>query len=155
MGTIFILFVLFQIKHFVCDFLLQGRWMLHKFDDSFREFFLPLLAHAGINALGTLIICLAFSPSLWWLSLIDLATHFLIDRAKAGKRYFGKYKALSAAEMKDNIEILNKERLLGGGMHIEGIERAIKYNGYYYIILGCDQLAHNLVYIFIIWFLTK
>jgi hypothetical protein len=39
----------------------------------------------------TLAIVLYMNPSLWWLSLVDFVSHFIMDRVKAGPRYLGRY----------------------------------------------------------------
>ena len=149
MTMILILLVIFQIKHLVADFMLQGKYMLGKFSRDW-DFFLPLLAHAGVNAAFTLLICLCVSPSLWWLAIVDLVTHFLIDRMKAGQRYLGRFKLLSAMEMKDNIEVMNTEKVLGVNQHTDNIKRAIWHNTFFWWALGVDQMMHQLVYIFIV-----
>jgi hypothetical protein len=77
------LFFMFQIKHFVCDFLLQNQYMLGKFKD-WPHFIKPLAAHSMVNALGTLLIGCILAPrlALSWFS-VDLISHFIIDRIKA------------------------------------------------------------------------
>jgi len=149
MARIFLLLLVFQIKHFVADFLLQNKYMMGKFSKDWY-FFLPLLAHAGINGIFTLAICLFINPSLWWLSLVDIVTHFFIDRIKAGYKYFGKFKALSESEMKENLEIMNVERMLGQTKYGNNIRKAIKHNTYFWFALGFDQMLHQVVYIFIV-----
>jgi hypothetical protein len=89
---ILILLVVFQIKHFVADYLLQGKYMLGKFNADW-SFFKPLAAHAGVHSGFTFIITgalVGFWPGLA-LGLFDGVTHFVTDRIKAGPKYFGKY----------------------------------------------------------------
>ncbi len=80
-GTIFLLLILFQIKHFVCDYPLQGRYMLGKFKQEGWE--LPLAAHAGIHLLGTFLISVFFG---FWIAiavaLLDFTVHFIVDKVK-------------------------------------------------------------------------
>ena len=80
-STIFILLILFQIKHFVCDYPLQGRYMLGKFKEEGWE--LPLAAHAGVHFLGTFLIGFFFG---FWIAvgvaLLDAAIHFVVDKVK-------------------------------------------------------------------------
>jgi hypothetical protein len=59
--------------------------------------FNPLLAHSSIHGFLTLIICLIYAPHLWWLALVDLATHFIIDRIKASPSLGGRFKLPSIA----------------------------------------------------------
>lgn len=59
MKTLFILLILFQIKHFVADYLLQGEYMLGKFKPGW-SFLKPLLSRqdgsfAGIYYSGGLL----------------------------------------------------------------------------------------------------
>lgn len=89
----FTLLVLFQIKHFLCDFPLQGKYMLQKFKPGWG-FVLPLAAHAGVHAALTLLICrLIEAPWLLALQLagFDFTAHFLIDRVKASPKMLGRY----------------------------------------------------------------
>jgi hypothetical protein len=43
----------------------------------------PLAAHAGCHASFTLAVTLAIDPALWWLGVVDLLLHAIIDRARA------------------------------------------------------------------------
>lgn len=87
---IFVLLVVFQVKHFVADFPLQNRYMLQKQRTDW-SFVPPLALHCLIHALVTLAITLAVKPSLWWLLFVDFLVHFTMDRIKAGPRYLGRY----------------------------------------------------------------
>ena len=89
---IFKLLVAYQLKHFLCDFPLQGRYMLGKFKGG-TEWILPLAAHASVHALGTLLIALCVKPHLAAsLALLDFFAHFLMDRVKASPKMLGRYK---------------------------------------------------------------
>ena len=85
-----ILLILFQVKHFIADFLLQNVWMLQKARPGW-EFVLPLSLHCGVHSLTTLTIVLYLNPSLWWLAALDFGVHFFMDRIKAGPRYLGRF----------------------------------------------------------------
>lgn len=91
LKTAFILLIVYQVKHYLCDFPLQTRYMLRKVLPTW-EFFLPLLVHVGVHTMFSLGICLYYRPELWWLSLVDGASHFFMDRIKAGDRYLGRYR---------------------------------------------------------------
>lgn len=91
---VFVLLVLFQIKHFLCDYIFQGKYMLGKFKD--HGWFLPLLSHVLVHVLGTaLIIAIyAFYIGTSWkaffiLIALDAVVHFTMDRIKvvASKQY--------------------------------------------------------------------
>ncbi len=87
---IFILLIVFQIKHFVADFPLQFPYMLRKFSPGW-EFVKPLSLHCGVHALFTLVIVLFIAPTLWWLAAVDFVIHFAMDRVKSGPRYLGRF----------------------------------------------------------------
>ena len=59
MLTLFVLLVLYQVKHFVADYPLQGTYMLGKFKKN--GWVLPLAAHCGVHALFTFAIVLSFT----------------------------------------------------------------------------------------------
>ncbi len=87
---IFVLLVVFQLKHFICDFPLQGEYMLGKFKD--KGWAIPLAAHCGVQAIGTFIIVSFFSfPLAITLALLDFILHFIVDRIKADKKLLGRY----------------------------------------------------------------
>ncbi len=92
---ILVLLVLFQIKHLIADYYLQFPYM---YENKGKEtgWVKPLFDHAGIHALGTLLIIhfyiisiepeiltreafLIFLPA----TLFDFVTHFITDRIKA------------------------------------------------------------------------
>ncbi len=134
LEKIFLLLVIYQLKHFMADFPLQGRYMLGKFKDDW-SFFLPLSAHCGVHALFTFGIVLAFttSPSLaLLLAAFDFTVHFFMDRIKAGKKYLGRFKALSAKEFGAASEDARRD------------------NTYFWWSLGLDQTVHHLTHYAII-----
>jgi hypothetical protein len=137
-SQIFVLLVIYQLKHFLADYPLQGAYMLGKFKPGW-DFVLPLLAHVGVHGLFTLAIVLWYNPSLWWLSLFDMASHFVMDRVKASPKYLGRFKALSANEFKMLMQMpeLSKPQF--------------KSNVYFWWSLGFDQMWHHLTHYIIIW----
>lgn len=89
--TIFILLVLFQIKHFLADYPLQNRYMLGKFKE--KGWVAPLAAHASVHFVFTLLILVWLIPFPAAISLAayDAFTHFGIDRVKASPKLLGRY----------------------------------------------------------------
>lgn len=77
-----ILIAVFQLKHFIADYLLQGKYMLGKFKLVGWE--LPLFAHASVHMAMTFLIVFFYLP--FWMALIlsvfDMMIHFAIDRLK-------------------------------------------------------------------------
>lgn len=102
MEQIFILLILFQVKHFLCDYPLQTQFMLKKSQEHLWQF--PLFCHAGVHAIGTMIIAMLFIPDGVYdigigyfavvpvLGLLDLIVHFTVDRVKASPKLLGRYK---------------------------------------------------------------
>lgn len=89
--SIFILLIVFQVKHLFGDYLLQTSWMvIGKYKR--KGWLKPLSTHAFIHAMLTLIITLAIDPKLAWLALLDFTVHFVIDRIKAHPRLGGRFK---------------------------------------------------------------
>jgi len=88
--NIFILLVIYHIKHFIADFLFQNNYMLKKILPGW-DFALPLALHCAVHGVFTLLICLYYRPEMWWLSLVDFGIHFFLDRFRSGPRYLGRY----------------------------------------------------------------
>ncbi len=148
LATVFTLLIIYRLKHFVADFLLQGRYMLGKFKPGW-DFVPPLAAHCGVHALFTLIIALKVKPEYWWLAIVDFVAHFIMDRIKASPKYLGRYKALSANEM---IPLIQKAQ---AGILDEDDKKRIRGNGLFWWCLGIDQEFHGLTHYFIIFMLVK
>ena len=127
MTQIFFLLILFQIKHFLCDFPLQGKYMLGKFKLG-KDWILPLMSHAGVHFLGTLSIISIFNifhhvpKSLYFLALMDFCIHFVVDRIKASPNLLGRWKPDSR---------------------------------YFWWALGADQFMHHMTHYLIIFMLLR
>jgi Protein of unknown function (DUF3307) len=80
--SLLLLYALFRAKHFVCDFLLQTDWMALTKGKPGAEGYRALFIHAGIHAIGTLLITVFFAPALWWLGPLDFVVHSIVDRIK-------------------------------------------------------------------------
>lgn len=85
-NEIIILFILFEIKHFLADFILQFPYM-YKNKGQTKGWVGPLFDHAALHAIFTMAITMFVNP-LWCipLALLDLITHFIIDRWKATRK---------------------------------------------------------------------
>lgn len=81
------LYAAFRVKHFACDFLLQTDWMALTKGKPGKEGWQALFSHAGIHALGTLVVVMMFAPSFWWLAPVDFVAHAAIDRIKGSLTY--------------------------------------------------------------------
>ena len=164
LGTVFVLLVIYQVKHFLADYPLQGPYMLGKFKPGW-DFLGPLLAHVGVHGAMTLVICLCFKPYLWWLALVDMAIHFTMDRLKASPKYLGRFKALSGKEFMNLIEAIKwrQQVIAENSSTSEGVEhckielqtffKQIKDNTYFWWSLGLDQMVHHLTHYGVIYLL--
>lgn len=134
-STVFALLIAFQIKHFVCDYPLQGRWALGKFRDDWG-FFWPLAGHAAIQAAGTLLIA---APIAGWravsLALFDGILHFAMDRLKAGKKYLGRYKTLTPRTA------------------AQATPEQWRSNDRFWWSVGLDQMVHHLTHYAVVYYL--
>ena len=170
--TIFILLVVYQVKHFICDFPLQNSYMLGKFKPGL-DFILPLMAHASVHAGFTFLISSAFilaheSPT--WkgllfisgLAIFDFVAHFTMDRIKASPKLLGRFKALSGTEYMECLNYLdpNIDRDYSPGeayknyLPLKNWQDKIKSNTYFWWALGIDQGVHHLTHYIIIWLLV-
>ena len=75
------LLIIFQVKHFIADFVLQNVWMLQKSRPGW-DFVAPLSIHCGVHAGITLVVALYVNPQYWWLAVADFVIHFTMDRIK-------------------------------------------------------------------------
>ena len=90
MLDIFLLLVLFQIKHFICDYPLQTQYMLQKANKD--NWIKPLLAHSAVHSIGTFIVVSFFNIKLAFvLAFLDLILHFIVDRIKASPNIGNKW----------------------------------------------------------------
>jgi len=95
---IFTLLVVFQIKHFLCDYPLQTRYMLGKF--KAKGWILPLTCHAAVHGLATALIAgywmIPKDPfaivGVIALAMADFGIHFTQDRIKASPNLLGRWK---------------------------------------------------------------
>lgn len=140
MDKLFLLLVLFQIKHFVSDFPLQNAYMLRKFLPD-KRFILPLLAHVSVHGGFTFIISLLFSLNVQFslvLAVLDMIIHFIMDRLKASPKLLGRFKTLTASEFPTATDEQKRN------------------NKYFWWSLGLDQGVHHLThYLLIYLIMTK
>ena len=81
--TLFNLLVIYQLKHFICDYMMQDTYMLGKFNRV--GWFKPLAAHSLVHAIGTFMICIVCTEAIWFsliLAGIDCVIHGVIDKLK-------------------------------------------------------------------------
>lgn len=168
MTEIFVLLIVFQIKHYWADFKLQNEYMLGKFKE--KDWIEPLAAHAGVHALFTFFIVLIFTifhqsnliekKGLFifgvalilfsgFFAAIDFIIHFIMDRIKASPKLLGRFEAISKGEYvmykykarKDNKAF--KER--------EWAQDKLDSNKKFWESLGLDQKVHHLTHYLIIY----
>lgn len=88
------LLVLFQLKHFICDYPLQNAYMLGKMKTT--GWIKPLAAHSTVHAWFTFLIILLIQPNNVLMYLLipaaDFILHFVVDRLKASPNIGGRFK---------------------------------------------------------------
>ena len=139
---IFGLLLIFQIKHYLADYPYQNEYMLGKFKPGW-DFVGPLASHCSVHAFFTIVISIAILHSTgssikfaFVLGLIDFVAHFIMDRIKAGPKYLGRFKGLSAKEYPTATA---EERIS---------------NVWFWKSLGIDQGVHHVTHyaiIFLLW----
>lgn len=93
---IFYLLVVYQVKHFLADFPLQGQYMLRKTLPGFK-FILPLALHCATHASLSFAIVLFVNPKLWWLAIFDFCVHFTMDRIKSAPSLLGRFNNMESS----------------------------------------------------------
>lgn len=166
---IFLLLILFQIKHGLCDFPFQTPYMLQKFKD--KGWVLPLSAHAGTHALGTFLILNLIPvrvPFEWTLilALFDFVVHFIVDRIKASPKLLGRYQVLSENYFINISKGYDASSLSGSTFKMNDVpyvevkvrkisedEKSVllKSNKYFWWSLCADQFLHHCTHYFIIF----
>lgn len=158
MKTLFLLLFVYQIKHFAADYLLQGEYMLKKFKSDWG-FLRPLLAHVGVHAAFTFLISIFFVclPIALGLALLDATIHFTMDRIKAGPKYMGRWKPLTASEWIEakkwsSVKCIHTatEQSETCKLYIAGKEK-LRSNILFWWSLGFDQMIHHLTHYGIIY----
>lgn len=137
---VFILFIAFQLKHFLADFPLQIPYMLGKFRK--KGWVKPLAMHCYVHAIITFIISYIYSDARSFsfclsLGLFDFIAHFVMDRIKASPDLLGRFKPLTSA----NYTLATPEQR--------------RSNWLFWQMLGVDQLWHGLTDTLIVFLLVK
>lgn len=135
MLVVFILWGLFDLKHFIADYVLQTGYMAIGKGKTDR-WIVPLSAHCAVHALGTAF-CLGLAApylslsifSIIKLVILDFAIHFVMDRIKSSPRLLGRFRQLSG----------------------EPTPIALRDNKLFWVCLGLDQWVHHLTNLLIVW----
>jgi hypothetical protein len=156
MKTVFLLLIIYQIKHFIADYPLQGKYMLGKFKDG-TDWIMPLFAHVMVHAALTFLICLYFAPQhAVILASLDAAIHFIMDRIKASPHMLGRFKALSANEYREiayeQEHYIKKFPGTQTSLNMqEKFNERLKSNILFWWCLGIDQMVHHLTHYLVIY----
>lgn len=152
-----ILFFVFNLKHLLADYPLQGRYMLGKFKE-WPEFILPLAAHSGVHSVFTFVITWVYISLtgnitsdrlnlLFYLPLLDFMAHFVMDRIKADGKLLGRFESMSKFEMKKAQEFLTGPSQYASNAELRRMQitlkEKIKSNTYFWWSLGFDQFIHH------------
>lgn len=153
MNLLFLLLIIFQLKHFLADYIFQGEYMLGKFKPDW-SFVKPLLAHVAVHAAMTFVIAIFLVP--WYVAALlgfgDAIIHFAMDRIKAGSKYMGRWKPLTGEQWmmykNASIQDLPSQR----SFRVEAIAK-LRSNVLFWWALGIDQMVHHLTHYGIIYFI--
>lgn len=154
----FILENIFQLKHFLADYLLQNEYMLGKFKKE--GWIKPLAAHCAVHAVLTSLILLIICPWLSFklvlgLTFLDFIIHFIIDRIKASPFMLGRFDALNKRELQyyqRSIEVAVAEGAIYDCYNAERtLHKRKKDNKWFWISLGLDQDIHHRTHTLIIF----
>lgn len=168
-GQAFILLFVYQFKHLIADYFLQGRYMLGKFA-KFPQYILPLLAHVSVHGAMTFVIAVVYLnfkdaddllnivACAAFVSILDMVAHFAMDRIKASPKMLGQFKAVSAREMVQIIEDLHYfEQFPDSSTTMQTKAQTfskIRSNTLFWWSLGLDQMVHHLIHYVIILILV-
>lgn len=141
------LWIAFEVKHFLADFILQGKYMLGKFAKDWK-FVMPLTAHCLVHWLFTTLILYAAAPGMEWMATVEFFIHFVMDRIKASPDMLGRYHCLSKREM---AEIQRAE----GTPVYHAYSHFLRSNKLFWWSLGLDQMVHNLTYCWIVYMICR
>lgn len=178
---IWVLLVVFQFKHFIADYPLQGKYMLGKFKES--GWVAPLTAHCLVHFVFTSVISFVAllsaavtSGSIQILNdvervkmyvvllffsvlfgVIDFTIHFIMDRVKASPKMLGRYEALSKGDYKRLAHRESVGNIAAGLNNFSQEEfdiyskKAFRSNTLFWWSLGVDQMVHHLTDILIVF----
>ena len=156
---IWLLLALYQIKHFVADYLLQGKYMLGKFK-PFPAFILPLTAHCAVHAVFTFLIAICFKGLGFaiFLALLDAGIHFAVDRVKASPEMLGRFQPLTKGEYPTVLQMSMgimpvPIEVSEHSAKVQWAKDRLKSNVWFWWSIGLDQMAHHFTHYFIIWML--
>jgi hypothetical protein len=150
MTAVFVLLVLFQLKHWLADYPLQRPWMLGKFKD--KGWVLPLAAHAAVHGFFTWLIVCWFTTHAWLVALVvglDVVLHFTMDRFKAGSKWMGRWKPLTGDQYTAMRAVL-AGKTAGAPFPLEVAKERLRGNTLFWWALGIDQMFHHLTHYLII-----
>ena len=131
------LLIIIQFKHYIADYLLQGKYMLGKFRD--KGWIAPLAAHCLVHWFFTYFIAQAYcgTTNAIGLATLDFTIHFIMDRIKASPKLLGRYKGLSANE------------------YPSATDEQKRSNTLFWWALGLDQLVHHCTDLLIVYLIIS
>lgn len=171
MKSVFLLLIIYQIKHFLADYPLQGKYMLGKFKGG-TDWIAPLLAHVAVHGAFTFVIAFIYitctehdhtainmaAVTIYsaMMAFIDASIHFAMDRIKASPNMLGRFKALSANEYREiayeQEHYIKKFPGTQTSLNMqEDFNKKLKSNVLFWWCLGIDQMVHHLTHYGIIY----
>ena len=98
-SEVLALFILFNLKHFLGDFVLQSSYMVFGKGKEGWGFIKPLSLHCLVHATLSAAIIACIDVKFLWLASLEFVVHFIIDRLKSGPRYGGQFSMSDAPKM--------------------------------------------------------
>ena len=149
-----LLAVVYQVKHFLADYIFQTDWMLGKFKEV--GWVKPLVAHAGVHAGFTFLIGLAVCPLVLFPYIIlaaafDFTVHFIMDRIKASPNLMGRWQPLNGDQFVAMKQVMAGDPI-GAPYPVDVARKRLRANKLFWISLGLDQMVHHLTHYVIIMF---
>lgn len=162
-NTVLTLLLVFQVKHLLADYFLQGGPMLKKFDKEPKVWIPALAMHCAVHMVMTLVITAIVTHSILMslgIAALDFVLHFCMDRVKASPFMLGRWKPLFGTAFKMYVNMAQCRNLDGSkitghteeqaeAIRNEG-KRALRENTFFWWALGIDQSFHHVTHYVII-----
>lgn len=155
------LLLIFQAKHFLADYILQGEMMLGKFSRDSQVWVPALVAHCSVHVVMTICISLWYTHNIKQslaLGLFDFVIHFGMDRLKASPDLMGRFKPVTAEEYKACVNM--SDGWTPSGQYIDDVgvrssmrkigKKKLLGNKLFWWCLGIDQTVHHITHYIII-----
>lgn len=92
LSYLFVLLIAFQVKHWLADYLLHLPSLLDRnIKEHEKQWWVVLFAHSFFHSFLTGLIIIVSNYTLWYLLVIDLFGHLIIDGIRSHPKLLGRY----------------------------------------------------------------